>query len=143
MSMSDFKWHERFLDMAKLVASWSKDPSTQVGAVIVRPNRTILSVGYNGLPRGVKDDPKLLEDRVYKYPRTVHAEMNAILSSPERPAGCTLYVWPMPPCGPCAGPIVQAGITEVWAPEPRERWLESCNVGLEIFNEAGVHSYWL
>lgn len=137
------KWHQRFLDLAEHVAEWSKDPSTKVGAVIVRPNRTVLSLGYNGLPRGIKDDLTLLQDRDYKYPRTVHAEMNAILSSPERPAGCTLYVWPMPPCGPCAGSIIQAGIVEVWAPWPQERWRESCCVGLSILTEAGIDNNWI
>jgi len=67
------KWDRRFLEMAGLVASWSKDPSTQVGAVIVRPNKTIVSVGYNGFPRAVRDDQSLYQDRPTKLMRTVHA----------------------------------------------------------------------
>ena len=48
------KWETRFLEMARLVSGWSKDPSTKVGAVIVRPDKTIASVGYNGIAIGVK-----------------------------------------------------------------------------------------
>lgn len=46
------KWDERFIELARLVATWSKDPSTKVGAVIVRPYRTVASVGFNGFARG-------------------------------------------------------------------------------------------
>ena len=66
-------WHQRFLALAAHVGSWSKDPSTKVGAVIVRNDRTIVSVGYNGFPRHCDDDPELYADRTKKYPRTVHA----------------------------------------------------------------------
>jgi dCMP deaminase len=54
------KWDARFLDLARHVATWSRDPSTQTGAVIVRPNRTIASVGYNGFPRDCNDDPRCM-----------------------------------------------------------------------------------
>ena len=137
------RWHLRFLQLAQHVAGWSKDPSTQVGACLVRPNRTVLSLGYNGLPRGVADRDELLADRDYKYARTVHAEMNAILSAPERPAGCTLYVRPMPPCSSCAASIIQAGIARVVATAPEERWLHSCTIGDELLREAGVSTHWL
>ena len=60
------KWDKRFLEMAKLVASWSKDPSTQVGAVAVR-NRTVIAQGYNGFPRGMDDDEWLYENKTMKY----------------------------------------------------------------------------
>ena len=137
------KWHRRFLALAEHVAGWSKDPGTRVGSCIARPDRTVLSLGYNGLPRGVADNLALLEDRDYKLARTVHAEMNAILSAPERPAGCTLYVWPMPPCSNCAAAIIQSGIVEVWAPEPIERWRDSCHAGLDMLKEAGITSHWI
>ena len=76
------KWDKRFLEMAKLVASWSKDPSTQVGAVAVR-NRTVIAQGYNGLPRGMKDTHDRLTVRTLKIKRIVHAEMNAIYNAAE------------------------------------------------------------
>ena len=74
------RWDMRFLEMAQLVASWSKDPSTKVGATIVDDDRRVISVGYNGFPKGVADN-KRLEDRDEKYKMIVHAERNALLFS--------------------------------------------------------------
>ena len=111
------KWHHRFYDLADLVASWSKDPSTKVGAVIIDTDtRAVLSVGYNGFPRGVVDRPEWYEDRAYKYPTVVHAEVNAILSSMADLTGATLYCNIGIPCPDCAGPIIQAGIKAVVYP---------------------------
>jgi len=131
------KWDARFLDLAAHIGSWSKDPSTKVGAVIVRPDRTIASVGYNGFPRGVDDayttrDGKLL--------RTVHAEMNAILSANEKLTGCTVYVYPLCPCSNCAAAIIQAGITTVVHPlaTPRPEWEASFMASADMFAQAGV-----
>jgi dCMP deaminase len=134
------KWDERFLELAKHIASWSKDPRTKVGAVIVRPDKTIMSLGYNGLPRGVPDDPELLSSRDYKLARTVHAEMNAILNCATRPEGCTIYVWPIPPCSHCAAAIIQAGITTVVSPPITEdsQWHESCRITGEMFEQSNV-----
>jgi dCMP deaminase len=103
-------WDKRFLELAALVGGWSKDPSTKVGAVIVRPDRTIASLGYNGFPRGVDDTYK---DREHKLLRTVHAEMNAILSAREPVNGYTLYVTPLCPCSNCAAAIIQSGIKRI------------------------------
>ena len=134
--MSD--WDVRFMGLAKLVASWSKDPSTKVGAVIVDDRRRICGVGYNGFPRGVEDKPFQLENRELKYPRVVHAEANAILNS-AKTEGCTLYGWPLFSCSTCAGLIIQAGITRLVTPEPLEaRWQSSYDVSLEMYKEAGV-----
>lgn len=139
------KWDDRFLEMAKLVASWSKDPSTQVGAVLVRPDKSVLSVGFNGLPRGVEDREELLADREYKYARIIHAELNAILAAAERPARCTLYVWPLPPCSLCAAHIIQAGITRVVAPAPsltRPEWWDSAKAGSDMLRQVGIECDW-
>lgn len=141
--MTSRKWDRRFLDLAAHIAQWSKDPGTQVGAVVVRPNKTVLSVGYNGLPRGIADDPHLLRDRDYKLARTVHAEMNALAHSPERPAGCTVYVHPIPPCSNCAAMLVQMDVARVVSPVPSERWRESCHAGRELLKSAGVHVDWM
>lgn len=113
----DHKWNLRFLELARHISTWSKDPSTKCGAVIVRPDRTIASVGYNGFPRGVSDDQEIYLDRPRKYERVVHAEMNAILSAAEPVRGYSLYVWPPsegPTCNRCAAHIIQAGITHVY-----------------------------
>lgn len=135
--MSD--WDNRFLKLAQHIAQWSKDPSTKVGAVIVRPNRTIASVGYNGFPRGVNDDERL-NDRPYKYAMTVHAEANAILSANERLDGCTLYVTPLSPCSSCASIIIQSGIKRVVAymPHQPEHWADSFAIARTMLDEAGI-----
>src|SRR5210317_1151786 len=97
------KWDLRFLELAKHISHWSKDPSTQVGAVAVR-NRRILATGYNGFPRGVADLPGRLENRNEKYLRTVHAEANAVAQAARNAIsleGSDIYVWPFLPCSSC------------------------------------------
>lgn len=136
------KWDKFYIGMAQYVASASKDPSTKVGAVIVRPNNTIASVGYNGFPRGMSDDPGLYEDREVKYSRIVHAEMNAILNAHGPVDGCTLYTSALPPCDRCAVFVVQAGIKRVVFEEPvgelAARWADSLHRTAMIFTEAGI-----
>ena len=83
------KWDKRFLDLAKHISTWSKDPSTKVGSVIVY-NRRILSTGYNGFPAGVYDDPKVYANREEKNKIVIHAEENA-LGFPGKYDGATLY----------------------------------------------------
>ena len=100
-------WDSRFLEMARLVSSWSKDPSTQVGAVITR-GKFVVSLGFNGHPKGVADTPDRLENREAKYRTIIHAEMNAILTAKQDLEGCTIYVWPFMPCSQC-GAAVSAG----------------------------------
>lgn len=132
------KWHDRFLDLAHHVAQWSKDPSTKVGAVLVSPDRYIVIPGFNGFPRGIEDTEERLTDRVRKYPRTVHAEMNAILNCPQRPEGWSLYCT-LFPCATCAAMVIQAGVKFVMAPAPwPERWGASQEVAREMFLEAGL-----
>lgn len=133
------KWDLRFMELAKHVASWSKDPSSTVGAVIVRPDRTICSVGFNGLPRGVEDHPERLLDRDKKLQYMVHAEANAILSAREPLNNYSLYVWPFHPCCHCAAAIVQSGIKEVHCPDTTVlRWSESFDVAKVMFAEADI-----
>lgn len=136
------KWDAFYIGMAQYMATASKDPSTKVGAVIVRPNNTIASVGYNGFPRGMKDDPELYADRPTKYSRIVHAEMNAILNAQGSVEGCTLYTSALPPCDRCAVFVVQAGISRVVYEEPSaalaDRWGDSLAKSLAIFAEAGI-----
>lgn len=133
------KWDYRFLDMARLVASWSKDPSTKVGAVIVDDKNRIVSLGYNGPPRGVEDDPSI--DRDKKLKRTIHAETNAVLFARDSLSGTSLYVTHHP-CGPCAAIIAQAGIRRVFipgtGPKLSEAWEDHMREALWIFDQAGV-----
>lgn len=140
--LSPSKWDRRFLAMADFVSKWSKDPSTQVGAIIVRPNRTLASVGFNGFPRGVEDRAERLNDREVKYAMTVHAEANAILAANEPVNGYTLYVSPLFPCANCAALIIQSGIKTVVAAMPpgeNERWNMSFKMAEAMFAEAAVN----
>jgi dCMP deaminase len=109
-------WEDYFMGMAHLSALRSKDPSTQVGAVIVDELNKVVSIGYNGLPHGCDDDefPWQKEGSTYesKYAYVVHAELNAILNSPRSVRGCELYV-SLFPCNECAKAIIQAGIQEI------------------------------
>jgi dCMP deaminase len=139
--MSIPKWDKRFLELAQLVASWSKDPSTKVGSVIVRPDRTVASVGYNGFPRGTSDSDALYNNRAVKYERVVHAECNAILNAWEQLDGCTCYIWPLPSCANCAATLIQAGIKRVafFTGHPTaERFTDSIAIGKDMFSEAGI-----
>lgn len=132
-------WDRRYLDLAKFVAGWSKDPSTQVGAVIYRPNNSLASIGFNGLPMGVSDTFPRLNDRELKLMLICHAEANAIDFSQEELEGYTICTWPFPPCASCAGRIIQNGIKRVVAPDNiPERWETNFGWSLHMFEEAGV-----
>ena len=133
------KWDKRFLDLAEFVAQWSKDPSTKTGAVIVDPQNRVVSIGYNGLPKNVKDLPERLENREIKYKMMVHCERNALLFARGTVDGCRLYTWPFMSCAPCAAMVIQAGIVEVVAPfSDNPRWAEDFGLARTMFEEAGV-----
>ncbi len=134
------EWDAFYLRICAVVASKSKDPSTKVGACIVRPDMTMASFGYNGFPRGVVDSAQRYADKAEKYPRVVHAELNAILNARSSVHGCTLYVSPLYPCATCAGAIIQAGIKEVVYSMPgiRPDWASSFACAESMFSEAGV-----
>ena len=109
-------WNEYFMGLAHLSALRSKDPNTKVGAAIVDDNHRVVSVGYNGFPKGCSDevfpwgrDGDTLDS---KYAFVVHAELNAILNSKWPVAGCTIYV-SLFPCNECAKAIIQSGIKAV------------------------------
>jgi len=136
--MNSTNCDNRFLDMAKLVSTWSKDPSTRVGAVIVDPSNRLVSVGYNGFPKGVTDNERLL-DRDKKYDIIVHAEVNAILFSNRTLKGCTMYTWPFQPCPRCAGLIIQSGIRRVVSiTNTNPRWVENFTTAKQLLLEASV-----
>jgi len=135
------KWDERFLQLCEFVKGWSKDPSTQTGAVIVRPDLTVASVGYNGFPRGMSDDPALYDDRPTKYSRVVHCEMNALIAAAEDVSGYTLYTTGMC-CDRCAVHMIQAGISRfVWREDTvdmKSRWQEAFDKVAGFYAETGV-----
>lgn len=141
MSNGD-KWDRRFLDVAALISTWSKDPSTQVGCVVVGQDREIRSTGFNGFPRGIADSEERLNDRALKYPLICHAEENAIMHAARVGVSlkdCTAYVtWP--PCTRCARSLVQAGVREVVFPEGEvpERWRDDFAMSIGLLKEAGI-----
>jgi dCMP deaminase len=138
------KWTARFINLAAHVATWSKDPSSQVGAVIVRPDRSIASVGFNGFPRGVEDSRERIANRDTKLLYTLHAEINAILAAQEPLQGHSIFVYPFQPCAHCAAAIVQAGIKNVYCPsESVPRWEESFSAARTMFHEAGTVVRWI
>jgi dCMP deaminase len=138
-------WRGRWLQEAQLHASFSKDPSTKVGAVIVGGDQIPVSTGWNGFPRGYPDTPELLNDRTKKLPLTIHAELNAILNAARKgrsTEGCSLYCTHVP-CSLCAPPIVQAGIVEVIVPvgenpDYDSRWFESYQFSIQLFKDTHV-----
>lgn len=129
------------IDMARHVAKLSKDPSTKVGAVIFDPKRRLVSAGYNGFARGVKDTPERLNDRDTKYRLILHAEKNAIMFATGPTDNCTLVVT-HPCCAQCAALTIQAGIKHVVWPRPSKdfmsRWADDYAFTLAQFGEAGV-----
>lgn len=106
------KWIDRFLDMAELVASWSKDPSTKVGAVIFDIDNRIISTGFNGFARRVPDLDHMLENREVKYPLVIHAEHNAVLFARRDLEGCSVAVTHQP-CARCTSVMAQVGIKKI------------------------------
>ena len=140
------KWVNRYLNIAKDIASWSKDPSTQVGAVIVsRSSGQILTQGYNGFPRGIHDSPEKLENREEKLKWVVHAEMNCIYNASLAGIslkGSVLFVHGLPICPECAKGVVQTGIDSVYMrvnAKKADEWLKKfAEVSSIMFDEAGI-----
>ena len=132
------KWDLRFLDLSKHISSWSKDPSTKVGAVITKDNK-ILSVGYNGLPQNVDDDINILNNREEKYKYVIHAEMNAILTCSTSIKDATIYTYPFLPCTNCASMIVQSGIKRVVSLEcSNPRWKTRLHQSKHFLNSSNI-----
>lgn len=116
--MVDFrrlKWDSRYLRLAREVGKWSKDPSTKVGAVLVRPNNSVASLGFNGFPPGHDDSPELYADRAYKYAHVVHAEVNALDFFGQPATGFALYT-SFPCCDACTARAGEAGVTRIICP---------------------------
>ncbi len=138
------KWTKRYLNIAKNVSTWSKDPSSKIGAVAISPKGQLLSTGYNGFPRGIEDTEARLTDREQKYKLVVHAEMNAIYNATYNGVsldGSTMYVYGLPSCSNCALGIISVGVKHVVmqdADPDNARWKESVQLSLDLFDEAGV-----
>lgn len=145
--MSD-KWDQRFMGIAYNVSKWSSDPSSKIGAVAVNQKNIIISTGWNGFPRGIKDDFTRLHDRETKYKFVVHAEMNAIYNATYNGTsldGATLYVYGLPICSECAKGIIQVGIKRVVMLNQKidGKWLDSWLNSKAFFEEAGVDFHFI
>lgn len=140
-------WDTYFLNMAHFVAKKSKDPSTKCGTVIVSPiDHSVLAIGYNGLPRGARDDVPERNERPTKYLWYEHSERNALYNAARRGVcleGSTAYV-SFFPCMDCARGLWQSGVVRVvnanvdTDPEKHQRWLESRQNTIELFEEVGM-----
>ena len=134
-------WDEYFMGLAHLSAFRSKDPNTQVGACIVDNEHKVVSIGYNGMPRGCDDEnmPWQREGGFLetKYAYVVHAELNAILNSPRSLKDCTIYV-SLFPCNECAKAIIQSGIKKVIYESDKYATADNVIASKKMLNEAGV-----
>ena len=142
-------WQKRYIDLAKQISTWSKDPSRKIGAVAVGSKGQILSQGYNGFPRGILDLPERYENREVKYKHVVHAEMNVIYNATFNGVsldGASLFVYGLPVCNECAKGIIQVGIKRVVIytdQEVPEIWTEAFRLTWDMFKEAGVYCEWI
>jgi len=144
LTLSTNKWTRSYIDLAKSVSEWSKDPSRKIGAVAIGDKGQILAQGFNGFPRGINDSVERYNNRELKYKFVVHAEMNVIYNASYNGVsldGADLYVYGLPICSDCAKGIVQVGIKRVIMPMPTEipeQWVESWELSKTMFEEAGV-----
>ena len=137
--MKNLKWHYRYLKLAEEVASWSKDPSTKCGCVIIGVDNAPVSFGYNGFPRGMNDSEGRYLDREFKYKYIKHSEENAILNCNQHLKDCFAYIT-APPCVSCIGSFKQKGLLNIIAYQPDKdfasRWSqEDCE---ELIEELGM-----
>ena len=139
------KWDVRYIELAYKVSEWSKDPSTKIGCVVVGDKGQVLAQGYNGFPRGIEDSAERLDNRETKLKYVVHGEMNAIYNACYNGIsleGSTMYVTGLPTCSDCAKGVIQVGIKRVVWPKElenvEERWKESIELTMSMFDEAGV-----
>ena len=142
MTPTEEKWHIRFVRLAQEVSTWSLDPSTKVGCVLVK-NKRVVSTGYNGFPKNISDSFDRLLDREHKYEITVHAEVNAVTTAALHGVsteGCAAYVT-FSPCSRCASVLINAGITSIYVAGGSivpDRWLDNLILASKLLAEAGV-----
>ena len=139
-------WDRRWIALVNLVSSWSKDRSTKVGSVIVDDRNTLVSMGWNGFPRGIDDTIEARHERPAKYDWTEHAERNAIYNAAATGANvrnCKMYLaWY--PCADCVRAIIQSGITTVICVEPDwDHHKFNFRVSQEMLVEAGIETHFI
>ena len=136
-------WDKKFIKLSKHISDWSKDKNKKVGAVIVDTDNVVLSMGYNGIPRGCDDTQECRYERPTKYLFTEHAERNAIYHAARHGVSlkdCKMYVT-LFPCADCARAMIQSGITKLIAPEPNlehDVWGEHFKAAIQMMEEAKI-----
>lgn len=144
--MLDERWIKYFFDIAEVVAKQSKDPSTKTGAVLVSSSKQIIACGYNGFPAKFPDNKEQYLCKDYKYPRIVHAEINALMSAAKHGISTldsSLFVVPIQVCNECAKAIIQAGVKNVFIKvnKSTNKWTEAFAISKEMFEACGVNVY--
>ena len=136
------KWDSRYLRLAREVSTWSKDPSTKIGAIAIGSKGQVLAQGYNGFPRGIYDGENRYINKATKYQYVVHAEQNVIYNATYNGVSldnASLYVWGLPVCSDCAKGIIQVGVKRiVMDGSIPNRWKDSWQLTQKMFNEANV-----
>lgn len=135
-------WNAYFMTVAKASSLRSKDPNTQVGAIVVNELKQIVATGYNGFPRGISDDDfpwdreaEHMSDTKYAY--VAHAELNAIVAARRDLTNCDLYVT-LFPCNECAKIVIQSGIKNVYFLENKYDDSEMIKASKRLLDAAGV-----
>ncbi len=141
------KWDNRYMELAKAVSTWSKDPSKKIGAIAIGSKGQVLAQGFNGFPRGIDDTDERLNDRETKYKYVVHAEMNLIYNATFNGIsldGSTVYIYGLPLCSECAKGLIQVGVKRIVMSRDSlesadDKWLESFELTMQLLNESGIH----
>jgi len=133
-------WDERFMQVAELVATWSKHPTFKIGCVVVDDDHNQLSGGFNGLPRGI-DDNQIL-DQSKPVSATIHAEANAVAAAARNGHSLkdsTVYVTAQP-CCQCAALLIQVGVKRVVYRfmSMDKKWMESNQEAERLLRDARI-----
>ena len=136
------KWDSRFLHMAELIKTFSRDPSTKVGCVIAK-QKQFISMGFNGFPSGVADTEERYNNRELKYKMVVHAEENALIFAKQSLIDCTIYTVPFPSCARCSVSLIQAGARrfvsyKIIDPELQQRWQQDLEIANQLYDDVGA-----
>lgn len=145
--MINNKWAWRYMKMADLVATWSKDPDRQVGAIAVGNKGQILSQGYNGFPRKIEDNERLQSRDKLKF--MVHAEANLVYNTMHNGGSLldsSIFISGLPPCLDCSKSLIQVGVKDIYVQsqhlkEVSQNWVENLEESRLLLQEAkiGLH----
>lgn len=136
------KVHQFLATAEALAETFSKDPSTKVGAVLVDPSDfTQITEGYNGMPRGMDESIAQRHERPLKYAFYEHAERNAIYNVVRPKLKGSIVVTTAFPSISCVRALLAVGVTELLTPRPVPGCPES-NLADTFLREAGVRVLW-